>query len=150
MRSAVLLLLVGCVVGVGSVEETDDGSEVVSLTASADSFGCVRPESPSTTNGGYSCSGSPSLVYSTLCAENASYHVSLVASAPDMTMAVLAPHGVPLVPATKGRRTPPTSRRSKPKPGPPAGCSVSCHCMRNYTREYDFLDFDQRIHAPDD
>jgi phage replication-related protein YjqB (UPF0714/DUF867 family) len=93
MRSAALLLLVGCVVDVGSVEETDDGSEVVSIAASADSFACVRPESPSTTNGGYSCSGSPSLVYSTLCAENASYHVSLVASAPDMTMAVLAPHG---------------------------------------------------------
>lgn len=96
MRSAVLLVLVGCITEVGSVEDfsLDDGEgDTVPIAASNDSFACVRPESASSTNGGYSCSGSPNLIYSTYCKEDESYHVSLDASAPDMTMAVLAPHG---------------------------------------------------------
>ncbi len=96
MRCAVLLVLVGCITEVGSVEDftLDDGEgETVPIAASADSFACVRPESASSTNGGYSCSGSPSLVYSTLCKEDESYTVSFDPSAPDMTMAVIAPHG---------------------------------------------------------
>jgi phage replication-related protein YjqB (UPF0714/DUF867 family) len=115
MRRAMLLGLVGCVAEVGSVpepgedpvavdegpsESTDDPAETGTIAATTDSFACVRPEQPSSTNGGYSCSGSPNLVFSTLCAEGASYHVSLDASAPDMTMAVIAPHGGKIEPNT--------------------------------------------------
>lgn len=93
---AVVVFLAGCVVDVGSVEDLDeDASEAVPIAAARDSFACVRPESASAANGGYSCSGSPNLVYSTLCQEGAShsYHVVVDPSAPDMTMAVIAPHG---------------------------------------------------------
>jgi len=97
MRNALLWMAAaiasGCFTDVGAVDDDDDGAELVAIAASADSFACVRPESPSSTNGGYACSGSPNLVYSTLCSEGASYHVSVAASAPDMTMAVIAPHG---------------------------------------------------------
>src|SRR5574338_18831 len=92
----VVACLAGCVVDVGSVEELDEETgEVVPIAATRDSFACVRPESASSTNGGYSCSGSPNLVYSTLCTEGASgsYHVVVDPSASDMTMAVIAPHG---------------------------------------------------------
>ena len=93
MRCVSLLCLMGCLSEVGSVEDAVDDDETVAIALSTDSFACVRPESASSTNGGYSCSGSPSLVYSTLCTEGASYRVSHDASAPDMTMAVIAPHG---------------------------------------------------------
>lgn len=98
MMRVALLCLVGCIAEVGSVEDPADedsvgAQEPGTLAATTDSFACVRPESASSTNGGYSCAGSPSLVYSTLCTEGASYHVSLDASAADMTMAVIAPHG---------------------------------------------------------
>jgi phage replication-related protein YjqB (UPF0714/DUF867 family) len=101
MFRVALVCLLGCATEVGSVEDaTDDGDDVVSIALSTDSFACVRPEAPSMTNGGYSCAGSPNLVYSTLCTEGASYHVSLDASAADMTMAVIAPHGGKIEPNT--------------------------------------------------
>lgn len=97
MRRVACLFLVGCIADVGSVEDFgpdgDDDAETVVIGASRDSFACVRPETASSTNGGYSCSGTPNLIYSTLCKENASWHVSVNASASDMTMAVIAPHG---------------------------------------------------------
>jgi phage replication-related protein YjqB (UPF0714/DUF867 family) len=98
VKVAALVFLVGCAMDVGSVDTVDEAEETVEtvpIAASADSFACVRPESPSTVNGGYSCAGSPSLIFSTLCTEgqSGSYHVSTSGSAPDMTMAVIAPHG---------------------------------------------------------
>lgn len=92
----VVACLAGCVVDVGSVEELDEETgNTVPIAATRDSFACVRPESASSANGGYSCSGSPNLVYSTLCQEgtSGSYHVIVDGAAPDMTMAVIAPHG---------------------------------------------------------
>jgi phage replication-related protein YjqB (UPF0714/DUF867 family) len=109
MRLAIVWCLAGCVAEVESVpppveepivEATDEPADTVPIAASTDSFACVRPEQPSSTNGGYSCAGSPNLVFSTLCTEGASYHVSLDASAPDMTMAVIAPHGGKIEPNT--------------------------------------------------
>lgn len=96
-----VVVLAGCVTEVGSAADPGpDQVEVVAINAAADSFACVRPESASSTNGGYSCAGSPNLVYSTLCREGASYDVSLAATAPDMTMAVIAPHGGGIEPNT--------------------------------------------------
>lgn len=95
MRRVACLFLVGCIAEVGSVEgfDLDGDSDPVAIGASRDSFACVRPETASSKSGGYSCSGSPSLVFSTLCREGESWHVSVDMSAPDMTMAVIAPHG---------------------------------------------------------
>lgn len=86
---------VGSVDTLDEADEADESVETVAIAASADSFACVRPESASTLNGGYSCAGSPSLVYSTLCTEgqSGSYHVSIHSAASDKTMAVIAPHG---------------------------------------------------------
>ena len=89
--------LVGCIAEVGSVEDLteDEDPSVVEIAAVTDSFACYRPETASSTNGGYSCSGSPNLSLSTLCKEGsgASWHVSVNPSAADMTMGVIAPHG---------------------------------------------------------
>jgi phage replication-related protein YjqB (UPF0714/DUF867 family) len=112
---ALLMCLTACAVEVGEGDdttdiesetetetETDSAADQI-LSLATDSFACFRPESASTTNGGYACAGSPSLIYSTLCAEgaSASWHVELNAVARDMTMALIAPHGGKIEPRTE-------------------------------------------------
>jgi phage replication-related protein YjqB (UPF0714/DUF867 family) len=87
---AVAITLVGCVAEEESIDVTEEE------LSTADSFACFRPESTAT----YTCEGSPNLIYSTLCQEGASYHVDVDASAPDMTMGVIAPHGGKIEPNT--------------------------------------------------
>lgn len=87
-------LLSACMVGEG--DSPSESDEPVSLGATLpDAFACFRPESATTANKGYSCSGSPNLIFSTLCQEGAthSYEVTTVPTATEMTMGVIAPHG---------------------------------------------------------
>lgn len=87
---AACLVLVAC-----ASSEAEEEEATTESALGADGFACFRPESPSRLNGGYSCSGSPNLVFSTLCPEGTakSWHRDIDATAPDMTMAVIAPHG---------------------------------------------------------